>query len=251
MMKNKIQRFYVAILCVITAICICVGTINHFEKSENNHNEISNDSVFDEDSENWTGNFINPNANDFYTNLEKFTKIRISAAILEVKIVSGNDYSMEFHTNSAKFAPEFSVENETLTIRQITQKKKKKNFFDGKKVELKITIPKNTELEKIDITVNVGDFEIKNIISGSVKIKTNVGEIDIENIQTNEIDIQGNVGDINIEDVHNLDDFSIYLTTNVGNIKVKNQNYKKNFEKNTKSNKIINIKTNIGEIELS
>lgn len=85
----------------------------------------------------------------------------------------------------------------------------------------------NIEINKInnyiDSSTTTGNIKIYNInLTKDSKINSNTGDITIKNISETYIDAHSSVGDININNNYRTAEFSLYIKTNTGDIKVKN-----------------------------
>lgn len=119
----------------------------------------------------------------------------------------------------------------------------------------------NLNVNKLTFTMNVGSVSLKNITSLQGDVKINVGNVSLENSNIQQLKVSVDVGNCDLEQITTADlnaycnvgdvDVSLYgtkeeyLTTvkvNVGN---------KNISNTTSGDKKLNLKVNVGDIEVS
>ena len=237
------KTILLAALVLITAFCICYGTYKHTGGFKGNFH-------FSFDDDDWQGGeSSDEKRREINEGLEKFSSIRIDAAIMGLSIEQGEDFRIESSFNKEYLKPVFSVEGGKLTIKQ-TGKKKSGINGGGHNCRVVVTIPSGTRLESINIDSNVGDVKLRNLDADDIDIDLNVGEISVRDVAFNNIDCDNNVGEISIYPVGNLDDFSMSLSTDVGEVHVDGKRYKKNYNVRGNGGKKIKANTNVGEINV-
>ena len=114
-----------------------------------------------------------------------------------------------------------------------------------------ITIPSGTHLSNIDINASVGDIRLRELNADDIEIDLNVGAIDVRKVQFNTIECDNNVGEISIEPAADLDEYTMSLSTDVGEVRVDGQSYRRSYNsKNDGRTKKIKADTNVGEINI-
>lgn len=187
-------------------------------------------------------------SNDIFADLPEFSKIELDANIMSVKILEGENRTLECNFSRPQLKPEYKIENGVLTIRQ---KKTSRGNFGRQNCDLTIAIPKGEILERAKIKTNIGEIEICDVEIQNIFTRLNIGEIKILAAQFDVLNAKLNIGDFSVNVLRRLDDFSVDLKTNVGEIKVENNYSGRKFRKNGVSDKKIEASVNIGEIILN
>lgn len=244
------KTVYLIILAVITIAAIIFGTNYRFKKFNSNFKDFKEDikSMF-EDGE---GNFSFDFSTDFSSfngkidaDLDEFTNIRLDTKVSKVTIYEeGTSFHIYADYNQGFLEPEYKVENGTLNIRQ-----NKINKAGNNNCSIKIIVPRFTDLDKIDVKVDVGELDISNIRCNEAKLKTNVGEVDITDVHFTKLDVENNVGEIDIRTVYGIDNYSLDLETNVGEVNVGGESHRR-YSNNVGGEQSIHAKSNVGEISI-
>lgn len=222
------KTIILSIAAVLTIGCIIYGTNRHTNHSIG---------FFKSDIE---------KENSINENLNKFDSIDLSGSVMGVEIVQGKEYRFLADYNHESLKPEFKINNGKLTITQDAIKISHGN----NNCKLKITVPENALLKNISITLNVGDVRLENLDCTGVTVKTNVGQINILDTKFDDANIKSNVGEVKIVPVDKISEYKIDAETNVGQIIVDGQLYKKQFSQKNNTGKSISAKTNVGEIKI-
>lgn len=238
------KTILLAALVLITAFCICYGTYKHTGGFKGNFHFS-----FDDDEDWQGGESSDEKRGEINEGLEKFSSITIDAAIMALTIEQGEDFRIESSFNKEYLKPVFSVEGGKLTIKQAGKKKRGING-GSHNCRVVVTIPSGTRLDSISIDSNVGDVRLRKLTADDIDINLNVGEISVRDVAFNNIDCDNNVGEISIYPEGNLDDFSMSLSTDVGEVHVDGKRYKKNYNVRSNGSKTIKANTNVGEINV-
>ena len=141
----------------------------------------------------------------------------------------GVDYSGDKHLK-----PEVTFENGKLVA---TQKGNKSfSFRSYNAPKLTITLGNDVDLESLEMTINAGDINMKNVKGDYLYGDFDAGNIIIKNTTFRKADLEANAGNIQIDD----SDFkTLNIETNAGNIQVHD----------TKLTDV-DVKSNFGNVEI-
>lgn len=249
------KTIYLSILTIVTAACIILGCIFnlglfHFK---------SGSSILKQSTTITSGKSSDTISVDAFKNMD------INCEVMDIKIESGNAFEVSYNC-SDNAIPTVSVEKDTLVIKQKVAKKLMNNI---KGCHLVITIPANTDLDKVSVTsnvgdikiegqkaenfnvsLNVGDIELDNLSGKSMKIENNTGDVKCDGCDIKEVNIDNNVGDVSYIDSTDLTGYSMDLSTDIGEVKVSGEGHGKNFSQKGSDGKI-RIETNIGDVKVN
>lgn len=250
------KKIYLLLIWIITLACIIGGFSYHtkvFAKDMNFHLELNND----ENSDNY---------DDLKLNLEKFATLKLDAKVMSVNTCRGDNFALTCRYNKDYLKPSISYENNCLKIEQ----KSFKNKIGNNKCHLELVIPDNTQLEEIDIEVDVGAVEITNIDTKELDISTNVGAVEISNTKAKELELSSDVGAIEVSDVdfekadlssnvgaievtllNPISEYAIEVSSDVGAISVNEKGFKRHYSQRADTGKSLKAKTNVGAIEIN
>lgn len=243
------KSYLLIVLGVVTLFCICFGTYKHLGNLktaiENGDISFSSDDEDYKDEKNSNGD----SKRAINERLERFSSIKVDAAVMGLTIKQGKEFAIEGTFNKSALKPEFSVSNGKLAVKQSGNKKRGFNIgYQNCKVV--ITIPSGSRLDNVDIDTNVGDVTLRMFEADEIDIDVNVGEISVRDVAFNDIDCDTNVGEISIDPVDDLDEYSISLSTDVGDVSVEGDSFKKSYNARGKGKKKIKANTNVGTINL-
>ena len=180
--------------------------------------------------------------------LESFTEIRMKTNIMSLTIEEGPQFKIEGSYNKSSLCPEVSVKNGVL---QVTQHSPQHGFNTGAQhCRVVITIPSGTNLSNIDINASVGDIRLRDLNADDIDISLNVGEIDVNKVLFNTIKCDNNVGKVSIDSVADLKDYSMSLSTDVGEVRVDGHSYRRSYDFRGEGKKRIKVSTNVGEVNV-
>ena len=219
------KTIYLIIISIVTILCIVGGCIYHGAN-------------FNFGGFPWGLNWFEDDDNDIKmikdaAELDRFTNIKSELDVMDISVLRGDAYKIEIAVSDEKYMPEYSVNNDILTIKQ---KISNKNKLKKAKCRMKVFVPNNESLKDISIEDAVGDIKIDdmdcdNIIlsssTGDVKlfgvkaiksvVNSSVGDIKIDGSEFTETSISGNIGDVEILAAQ-LGDTSI--SNNTGDVKL-------------------------------
>lgn len=236
-MKGK--NIYLTVLGVITCVCIIWGFSRNVSNLFRDANITVNGKKINE-----TPSYIG--TNETYGNLEAFDKVVINGRVMAVTILPGDSYTIKATYSKERLKPEAVVKGKVLNITQNPG-----NINGGNNnCEVIITVPRFTQLEKIDARVNVGEIILKELDSSDVIVHTNVGEVDLKSVSFDSADIKTNVGEINIKLTDAVSYYTIDGKTNVGEVRVKGLSYRRRANLKGSTKKRIEAVTNVGEVNI-
>ena len=235
------------VLGIITVFCICYGTYKNLGGIGSVFKDGGINFSFDDDEyeneEEGNGKL------SFEEKLNKFSSVKVDAAVMGITIEQGNEFSIESSFNKEILRPVFSVNGNQLIVTQGRRKQHGINMGSNN-CRMVITIPSGTSLSSIDINSNVGDVRLRDIKAEEIEVNLNVGEVDVRNVEFAEIDCSNNVGEISINPVSDLKEYDISASTDVGEVRIDGRNYKKSYNSRGNGHKKIKANTNVGEINV-
>ena len=214
------RTIYLGVITLITIGCVLYGVNGWFGGSRNYF------SFGNEQKDHYS---IQEN-----TTLESFHSIAVDAVVMDLTIVEGTDFSLDYEgTEELEMA--YSVEKDELIIAQ----RKKGHLVGNNSAELILTIPTDTQLEKTDITVDVGDIDVEGVTIKTLEADSDVGDITVKNSSVNSAVLDSDTGDINVDSCSFV---MLDVASDVGEIEVDS-----NMDI---SGYMLDLKTDIGEVEI-
>lgn len=192
------KTIYLILLSVVTIICILLGSIYHLS------------GWFLPDSK------LGGTVETYEGELEAFDSIKIDADIADVKLETGDTYSLSYECSS-ELVPEVTVEHNTLTLTQPNTPHNWKNWKKINKAKCKITLtlPSDAVIDEGNIYSSVGNITIKDMQAKDMTLEASVGEINLSSCTFQHSDFTANVGNLETED---CDLGNGKVTADVGNI---------------------------------
>ncbi|SEI73243.1 Putative adhesin [Lachnospiraceae bacterium A10] len=178
------KTIYLFVLTVITIAAILVGISIHMGGFSLEFFRIGH----------WFGNVNSGDEISTSANLDEFTTVHLDASALDITLVSGNDFKMEYE-GSEKLRPEVNVDQGVLTVEQ----KASGHLVRSMGGDLVITVPEGTAMDTIEMEVSAGDIEVENILANTVKLEVSAGDIDVVGGSIETIDVDCSAGDVDIE----------------------------------------------------
>lgn len=234
-------------LGIITVCCIIYGTSKHLGFG---NPFTAHERDYDHDWDYDDGEKRERNGkHEINQILESFSEIKIKSNIMSLVIEEGPEFKIEGSFSKDSLRPLTSVKNGVL---QISQHSPQHGFSTGSQhCKVVLTIPSGTNLSSVDINASVGDIRIRDLNADDIEISLNVGEIDVRKVQFNTIDCENNVGEISIDPLADLSEYSMSLSTDVGEVRVDGDSYRRSYNcKAADSSKKIKADTNVGEINI-
>lgn len=247
------KTIYLFVLTVITIAAILVGISIHLGGFSLEFFRISH----------WFGNVNSGDEISTSANLDEFTTVHLDASALDITLVSGNDFKMEYK-GSEKLRPEVNVDQGVLTVEQ-----KASGHLVSVSGDLVITVPEGTAMDTIEMEVSAGDIEVENIQANTVKLDVSAGDIDVVGGTIETIDVECSAGDVDIEkcEFNNLTtdlsagDMDVTVTDSVknyeieaeaslGNVYVDGQKEGASYEQGGSGTKYMKIDVSAGDISI-
>ena len=172
-------KIYITILSLITVIAIMAGCFIHiFNRGRISWNPLSSKST--SDTVKLSGDI---------------DTIEVDIDYAGITIAYGNDAHVEY-TLPENMVPEIELKNGTLSV---FQKNSIRIGGSGwNEYSVLIVIPENTELDKLDLNLDAGNFEIADIPCKEVKIKCDAGNIELDKIESENMKIDVDAGNIEL-----------------------------------------------------
>lgn len=138
---------------------------------------------------------------DLSDGIHTYTDTFLSADISSLKI--------ETDTANIKFASgdefKITVDPDYITLKQnggeleITEKAGNM-FYKGSAGDIILTYPADKMLDRIEVEIEAGDFEIDNLTAESLELKLGAGNADFNGLKINESDIDGGTGSVSVKE---------------------------------------------------
>ena len=289
------RNVYLIILTIITIICIIGGTCYHLVRfGISVAGGLPSIQTFMDAVLDWNNDYYSYNTESSAStktvsssqNLDAFTSIQADMNVMDLNVVSGDSYSIQYKA-SKKFVPEFEVKNNCLTIKQ-TQKFSFFSAARNPKCTVTVTVADSLDSVKIqsdagDITLSdqtittfslyadagdinlencafgkstietdAGDFDLKNCTFTALSLYTDAGDIDLENCTFTNMDISTDAGDIDIDSKEDLSGYRIDLDTSYGDVTVNHKKQRHSYSHDgTLSGHTLTVSTDAGDIDLN
>lgn len=222
------KTIYLAVITLITILCVLYGV-----------NEWYGGNVINFSFGNYERNYSIEES----TTLEAFHSIAVDGVVMDLTIVEGADYSLDYK-GTEKLEMAYRIENQELVVSQ----RKNGNLIGVNNAALILTVPKGTQLEKMNIKVDVGDIDVEGIEVAIVGAESDVGDITIENVAMDNaildsdtgdidvkncsfvmLDISSDVGDMEVDSSIDISGYAFDLKTDVGEVEVGSRDYGKKY----------------------
>lgn len=259
------KRIFLIIITCVTIACIIIGSVVNLrftvpsfssvgrtvskavKKSLDSARNLDNDDYdFDEDIDIDIDDSV-PGTHTFTNPLQEFDSIAIDANIMGVSVERGNRFEITGSYSKEALKPSFSVSGGTL---KITQPKYRTKLVSNNNCKIVITIPYGNPLESVDINVDVGAVALKGIDLEDAQVVTDVGAVAVENVEFRELSVKSDVGAVAVELTQSVDEYNIDVRSDVGAIQINGAKVRRKYSKTGSTNKRINIKTDVGGIEI-
>lgn len=195
------RKFYLAILYIITMVCIFVGLgINvgkwgFFGKTFNNSKSINQSVAID----------------GTYDSVE----INVDCKLADVKIMRGDSLNVRYNENE-KIKTNVKQEANIITV---TQQSNVKNLNGTNDIDIEITVPANVKVATLNVHNNLGDIKIENLEISNCVITEDLGDVKVSNCTGfNNLTIDNNLGDIAVISCEDWNNYSVYLDVALGDI---------------------------------
>ncbi len=208
--------------------------------------------------------------------IDSSNQFELSKEINNIQVESsvGNVQIYETDGNEIKIEAENVIENYTCNLDNGTIKIKNKNTkshifgWFRKNTTIKIYIPKETELKKIDLSLGVGDVKIEKTSVGELIIDTGVGDVKVNdskidksefksgvgdfkvnNCSMGNVEVQSGVGDIKLNLIGDIEEYEVKIDGGIGDKEINDKSGKS--YKSEKAIYKINCDSGVGDVEIN
>ncbi|MBO4532872.1 MAG: DUF4097 family beta strand repeat protein [Treponema sp.] len=259
------KKIFMIILTCVTIACIIIGAASHLRFAarpsvgrtvsraiKNGFKSVTSDEYdydFDEDLDDDFDIEIEATSgkNAFTNELQAFDSVKIDAHVMGVSIERGNRFEISGSYTKAGLKPGITVSGGTLKINQPDYKSK---LVTNGNCKIVITVPFGTQLEAINLDIDVGAVELSGIDVQNINANTDVGAIAIKNVEFHQLKANSDVGAISVELTQAINEYNIDARSDVGAIQVNGANAKRRYSQQGNTSKTIKIKTDVGGIEI-
>ncbi len=130
---------------------------------------------------------------------EEFTSIDINAAIGDIRLVSGSDYSVAY-VMPDNIDTTVKVKNGTLAIVSKGKGKVNNNGINNK-YKITITMPEGTKLDGFTADLDLGNLEFSGFDIDTVDIKADLGNVELEDGTFGTVKVKADLGNIELKRV--------------------------------------------------
>lgn len=162
------------------------------------------------------GQSQNPGGNPVQA-LDAFTEIETQVAVGDVIIRRGTEFQIEVAFEGTVRGEPYRIEYEvTDGSLHIVSFPKHHNDNDGDcSGKVLVTVPENTALEEIKISLGAGDVTLCELSVDEAELETGVGDLSVIDTAAGEVELNTGVGDVEISGIPAA---AMELTTGVGNV---------------------------------
>ncbi|SDM46549.1 DUF4097 family beta strand repeat-containing protein [Lachnospira pectinoschiza] len=225
-MSNKTKKKYKLVLYTITLVAILIGLYIHVIRYS-------------------IGGALGKNLSQDFTG-EEVNSIELDTDTATTKIVYGDEFNVKYSVSRGSDV-KVELEDGKLNVKENSSTKVVGiSFLASESGVITITLPYNTNLDKIDVDLAAGNLNIEDINSEEIDIKSDVGNTKLNGITTEKLNIDSSVGNVKITD-GSADDCTI--SVNTGNIKITDCD----IETGSCTSQVGNIKIsgNVGDLKAS
>lgn len=262
---TKVMLIIAGVLASVGVICVVVAfamglTTNHFIKMIQDGRfsfdagdfHISYDDDWKDDfegetlgTENEDGESVDGEIREVCANID----LEFGAGILEISYADV-DYIQVKQTNVPEL--KVSVKNDTLVIRDETNIHVDIDGVEDRR--LTILIPREMELEDVELEIGASKADISNICAKALKLEVGAGQANIADLNVEKLDVNAGVGQVNIELNGVQNEYNYRVECGIGHVVVGKSSYSGlgseddvKFEGATKE---INVECGIGEVRI-
>ena len=194
------RKVFLTLLVIATVVCIIVGLCIHTGMFRNGfrigipgiafNEEIKTEVLYSEKDAAGRGN-------SGVKIPDEITALEISAEIMDVKIVPGEELYVEY-TGSETYRPTISAEGSRLIITQKTKNVIGINF-SGIDNSLLVKLPEDLEIESFNIGTDTGRVTMESVATASLEIETSTGGVELKELASASTDIRTDTGSVKVE----------------------------------------------------
>ena len=278
------KKIYIAILSIVTVICIIAGTMYHvggFAFGLKNldqglfHNKDLDYSISSESTE---------------LGIQASTvAIEVVGSLMDLNIEKGDRWMAEYES-VVFLQPTFEVEIGKNGVDKlvVSQPKAPKHHGNDAKCQVTITVPENTNIEMLNVNLNLGDMDLVGLGAKTAKIQLDLGDMEVKNctfeestIQTDlgemkvldseigdaeigsdlgdvkvlgcsfhNLNLEADLGNIELQSATNLDNYRVTAEVDLGDLSYNGKNYKEAYEQAGIEGTLI-VKANLGDVTVT
>lgn len=169
--------------------------------------------------------------------LDSFKNINVDADLINLTIETGDGYSYKYR-GPEKLFPRISVDGDKLLIKQ--RDKKIKNLKDAKvneDLKLILTVPEGAKFKTGDVTVDLGNLDMKDISFDKLSIVADLGNVEGNNIRADKLNINADLGNV---EIHDLTFTDLEVDADLGNVEIESAEDVSGYE--------ISVETDMGSV---
>ena len=181
--------------------------------------------------------------------IEQFSEIEAGTEIMDIKIVAGDDYEIRYRCDETS-APFYEVKDGVLIITQ----ENRKGFLVGQKnknLDLTVTVPREAVLKTINVIADVGNIRLIGIKADKGEIESDIGDVKLENCDFTDLRVVSDIGDIETEFVGSSSDYTLDLSSSIGEIELNGQEIVGDYYEPGTTEKMIRVIADIGDVEMN
>ena len=125
--------------------------------------------------------------------LDAFQSIDFDVNVADITITSGDTYSISYKTRKKELIPSYEIKDGTLYVTQASAETLH-GLTNNASCTLMITVPKNTVLSQITGKSAVGDFTMENTSAIQMDVSVNVGDTELNDVVLQQATIGSDVG---------------------------------------------------------
>ena len=191
--------------------------------------------------------------------------IDVDLALGELTVEKGDKNQVEIYCDVPKLMPEYELKNDTVYITSPDAKINNINSQSGIKVTITLTddienldaqlslgdlnFENISASKKVDVTLNLGDLDVKNCTTEEMKVQADLGEVKITDCDATSSDIACSMGDVKVELPSSVEDYNLDLNVSLGELKVNGEN-RGTSVKTSGAAKNLKIDASMGDIQV-
>ncbi len=190
------KKLYLICLTIVTCICVIAGTAIHFYAINTNT------------AGSWNVTYDGRDNAVVDTAVNAFSAIELDVSAADVSITSGSDYRVKSNLDLT-----YEVKSDILVISD----PKESNLIQTKSYYIEITVPEETALEEVNLSINSGELELGNLQIQNLVTELNSGNTEIRDSSVETLTVSENAGDIEIQDT---DCVSMTVSSSTGDVDI-------------------------------
>lgn len=207
------KKVYIAILSIITVVCIIVGTVYHVGGFLSNFSFFGHEIVLDKDFDS-----TKVSETKDLTISGSQVRILLTGSVMDFTLEKGSSFQASYEC-ARSLVPDIQVKTGQNATEQviITQADSFKNLGNRMKCDLTITVPEDVEIVDLQVELDLGNMDISQIEADTADIRLDLGDLDVKNCSFTKSTIETDLGDMKIAD-SNLGNATV--ESDLGNVKV-------------------------------